>query len=160
MILAGDQSTYLSFRITNGGKSTLSQSLHQQIPNSCIIAQDSYFKVYCEGFFGLHWWLSCYTVLQRDHTMMLFFSRKTLWYLWTAADLSSMTVSTQNVLINLWHGCTFVGKQKTSGCLLFVFRSAWCSPHGHDDEPRWLVAKQSWIIPEGAWFEHGACSRA
>lgn len=30
--------------ITNGGKSTLSQSLHQQIPNSCIIAQDSYFK--------------------------------------------------------------------------------------------------------------------
>lgn len=31
--------------MTNGGKSTLSQSLHQQIPNSCIIAQDSYFKV-------------------------------------------------------------------------------------------------------------------
>uniref|UniRef100_H3C6S0 Nicotinamide riboside kinase 1 n=1 Tax=Tetraodon nigroviridis TaxID=99883 RepID=H3C6S0_TETNG len=30
--------------ITNGGKSTLSQSLRQQIPNSCIIAQDSYFK--------------------------------------------------------------------------------------------------------------------
>ncbi|XP_076587282.1 nicotinamide riboside kinase 1 isoform X2 [Chaetodon auriga] len=30
--------------MTNGGKSTLSQSLHQQIPNSCIIAQDSYFK--------------------------------------------------------------------------------------------------------------------
>lgn len=33
-------------RITNGGKSTLSQSLHQQIPNSCIVAQDSYFKVH------------------------------------------------------------------------------------------------------------------
>lgn len=32
-------------RITNGGKSTLSQSLHQQIPNSCVVAQDSYFKV-------------------------------------------------------------------------------------------------------------------
>uniref|UniRef100_H2V1L6 Nicotinamide riboside kinase 1 n=1 Tax=Takifugu rubripes TaxID=31033 RepID=H2V1L6_TAKRU len=32
-------------RMTNGGKSTLSQSLHQQIPNSCVIAQDSYFKV-------------------------------------------------------------------------------------------------------------------
>uniref|UniRef100_H2V1L7 Nicotinamide riboside kinase 1 n=1 Tax=Takifugu rubripes TaxID=31033 RepID=H2V1L7_TAKRU len=31
--------------MTNGGKSTLSQSLHQQIPNSCVIAQDSYFKV-------------------------------------------------------------------------------------------------------------------
>lgn len=30
--------------MTNGGKSTLAQSLHQQIPNSCIIAQDSYFK--------------------------------------------------------------------------------------------------------------------
>ncbi|XP_035513521.1 nicotinamide riboside kinase 1 [Morone saxatilis] len=30
--------------MTNGGKSTLSSSLHQQIPNSCIIAQDSYFK--------------------------------------------------------------------------------------------------------------------
>ncbi|KAM6931485.1 nicotinamide riboside kinase 1 [Xenentodon cancila] len=30
--------------ITNGGKSTLSKSLHQLIPNSCIIAQDSYFK--------------------------------------------------------------------------------------------------------------------
>ncbi|XP_073322823.1 nicotinamide riboside kinase 1 [Pagrus major] len=30
--------------MTNGGKSTLSRSLHQQIPNSCIIAQDSYFK--------------------------------------------------------------------------------------------------------------------
>ncbi|KAM6944039.1 nicotinamide riboside kinase 1 isoform 1-T1 [Lycodopsis pacificus] len=30
--------------VTNGGKSTLSNSLHQQIPNSCLIAQDSYFK--------------------------------------------------------------------------------------------------------------------
>lgn len=30
--------------MTNGGKSTLSRSLHQRIPNSCIIAQDSYFK--------------------------------------------------------------------------------------------------------------------
>lgn len=30
--------------MTNGGKSTLANSLHQQIPNSCIIAQDSYFK--------------------------------------------------------------------------------------------------------------------
>ncbi|CAJ1069067.1 Hypothetical predicted protein [Xyrichtys novacula] len=30
--------------MTNGGKTTLSMSLHQQIPNSCIIAQDSYFK--------------------------------------------------------------------------------------------------------------------
>ncbi|XP_041856482.1 nicotinamide riboside kinase 1 [Melanotaenia boesemani] len=30
--------------MTNGGKSTLSTSLHQNIPNSCIIAQDSYFK--------------------------------------------------------------------------------------------------------------------
>lgn len=30
--------------MTNGGKSTLAKSLHQQIPNSCIIAQDSYFK--------------------------------------------------------------------------------------------------------------------
>ncbi|XP_054467373.1 nicotinamide riboside kinase 1 [Anoplopoma fimbria] len=30
--------------MTNGGKSTLSKSLHQLIPNSCLIAQDSYFK--------------------------------------------------------------------------------------------------------------------
>ncbi|XP_017267669.1 nicotinamide riboside kinase 1 isoform X2 [Kryptolebias marmoratus] len=30
--------------VTNGGKSTLSQSLHQLIPSSCIITQDSYFK--------------------------------------------------------------------------------------------------------------------
>ncbi|KAM4745954.1 nicotinamide riboside kinase 1 isoform 2-T2 [Anableps anableps] len=30
--------------VTNGGKSTLSQFLHQKIHNSCIIAQDSYFK--------------------------------------------------------------------------------------------------------------------
>ncbi|XP_074493531.1 nicotinamide riboside kinase 1 isoform X2 [Sebastes fasciatus] len=30
--------------ITNGGKSTLSKSLHEQIPNSYLIAQDSYFK--------------------------------------------------------------------------------------------------------------------
>ncbi|XP_028270198.1 nicotinamide riboside kinase 1 [Parambassis ranga] len=30
--------------MTNGGKSTLSKTLQQQIPNSCIIAQDSYFK--------------------------------------------------------------------------------------------------------------------
>ncbi|KAM7415985.1 hypothetical protein PAMA_018181 [Pampus argenteus] len=29
---------------TNGGKTTLSKSLHEQIPNSCIIAQDSFFK--------------------------------------------------------------------------------------------------------------------
>uniref|UniRef100_A0A3B3VPY2 Nicotinamide riboside kinase 1 n=1 Tax=Poecilia latipinna TaxID=48699 RepID=A0A3B3VPY2_9TELE len=31
-------------RVTNGGKSTLSQFLHQKIHNSCIIAQDTYFK--------------------------------------------------------------------------------------------------------------------
>ncbi|XP_072243779.1 nicotinamide riboside kinase 1 isoform X2 [Leuresthes tenuis] len=30
--------------MTNGGKSTLSKSLHRKIPNSCVIAQDSYFK--------------------------------------------------------------------------------------------------------------------
>lgn len=36
---------FLFSRITNGGKSTLSQSLQQQIPNSCTVAQDSYFKV-------------------------------------------------------------------------------------------------------------------
>uniref|UniRef100_A0A8C5H758 Nicotinamide riboside kinase 1-like n=1 Tax=Gouania willdenowi TaxID=441366 RepID=A0A8C5H758_GOUWI len=35
--------------MTNGGKSTLSKSLQQQIPNSCIIAQDSYFKVTVQG---------------------------------------------------------------------------------------------------------------
>ncbi|XP_068167877.1 nicotinamide riboside kinase 1 isoform X2 [Antennarius striatus] len=30
--------------VTNGGKSTLSGHLHQQISNSCVIEQDSYFK--------------------------------------------------------------------------------------------------------------------
>ncbi|XP_031583187.1 nicotinamide riboside kinase 1 isoform X1 [Oreochromis aureus] len=30
--------------MTNGGKTTLATSLQEQIPNSCIIAQDSYFK--------------------------------------------------------------------------------------------------------------------
>ncbi|CAB1427904.1 unnamed protein product [Pleuronectes platessa] len=30
--------------MTNGGKSTLSKSLHQLLPTSCLIAQDSYFK--------------------------------------------------------------------------------------------------------------------
>ncbi|XP_061673302.1 nicotinamide riboside kinase 1 isoform X2 [Syngnathoides biaculeatus] len=30
--------------MTNGGKSTLSKSLQEKIPNSCIIAQDSFFK--------------------------------------------------------------------------------------------------------------------
>lgn len=54
IIMAMDQGAFLSFRITNGGKSTLSQSLHQQIPNSCIIAQDSYFKVDCEAFVKTH----------------------------------------------------------------------------------------------------------
>uniref|UniRef100_A0A3Q4BEB5 Uncharacterized protein n=1 Tax=Mola mola TaxID=94237 RepID=A0A3Q4BEB5_MOLML len=39
--------------MTNGGKSTLAMSLHQQIPNSCIIAQDSYFKVGCGGVFSV-----------------------------------------------------------------------------------------------------------
>uniref|UniRef100_A0A8C2ZHC8 Nicotinamide riboside kinase 1 n=1 Tax=Cyclopterus lumpus TaxID=8103 RepID=A0A8C2ZHC8_CYCLU len=39
--------------VTNGGKSTLSNSLHQQIPNSCLIAQDAYFKVDL-NFFSLH----------------------------------------------------------------------------------------------------------
>uniref|UniRef100_A0A3B5LTU1 Uncharacterized protein n=1 Tax=Xiphophorus couchianus TaxID=32473 RepID=A0A3B5LTU1_9TELE len=33
--------------VTNGGKSTLSQFLHQKIHNSCIIAQDTYFKDDC-----------------------------------------------------------------------------------------------------------------
>ncbi|KAK5932321.1 hypothetical protein CgunFtcFv8_004038 [Champsocephalus gunnari] len=30
--------------VTNGGKSTLSKSIHKQVPNSCLIAQDAYFK--------------------------------------------------------------------------------------------------------------------
>uniref|UniRef100_A0A3Q4HBE2 Nicotinamide riboside kinase 1 n=1 Tax=Neolamprologus brichardi TaxID=32507 RepID=A0A3Q4HBE2_NEOBR len=37
--------------MTNGGKTTLATSLQEQIPNSCIIAQDSYFKVDCEAVF-------------------------------------------------------------------------------------------------------------
>ncbi|XP_030593210.1 nicotinamide riboside kinase 1 isoform X2 [Archocentrus centrarchus] len=34
--------------VTNGGKTTLANSLQEQIPNSCIIAQDSYFKDDCD----------------------------------------------------------------------------------------------------------------
>ncbi|XP_072561505.1 nicotinamide riboside kinase 1-like isoform X1 [Paramormyrops kingsleyae] len=30
--------------VTNGGKSTLAMSLHARIPNSCVIAQDTFFK--------------------------------------------------------------------------------------------------------------------
>uniref|UniRef100_A0A1A8DWV9 Nicotinamide riboside kinase 1 n=1 Tax=Nothobranchius kadleci TaxID=1051664 RepID=A0A1A8DWV9_NOTKA len=33
--------------VTNGGKSTLAKSLYEQIPNSYIIPQDSYFKEDC-----------------------------------------------------------------------------------------------------------------
>lgn len=74
IILASDQSTRLSFSITNGGKSTLSLSLHQQIPNSCIIAQDSYFKVNRVAFSISRWWLrSSFQVLQRHLTMTLSF---------------------------------------------------------------------------------------
>uniref|UniRef100_A0A3B3UGS7 Nicotinamide riboside kinase 1 n=1 Tax=Poecilia latipinna TaxID=48699 RepID=A0A3B3UGS7_9TELE len=40
--------------VTNGGKSTLSQFLHQKIHNSCIIAQDTYFKVNHEALDALH----------------------------------------------------------------------------------------------------------
>lgn len=31
--------------MTNGGKSTLSEALQEQLPNSCIISQDAFFKV-------------------------------------------------------------------------------------------------------------------
>uniref|UniRef100_A0A3P9PJ16 Nicotinamide riboside kinase 1 n=1 Tax=Poecilia reticulata TaxID=8081 RepID=A0A3P9PJ16_POERE len=41
-------------RVTNGGKSTLSQFLHQKIHNSSIIAQDTYFKVNHEALDALH----------------------------------------------------------------------------------------------------------
>ncbi|XP_031161750.1 nicotinamide riboside kinase 1 isoform X4 [Sander lucioperca] len=44
LVGVGGNVHYFSLRMTNGGKSTLSMSLHQQIPNSCLIAQDSYFK--------------------------------------------------------------------------------------------------------------------
>uniref|UniRef100_A0A667ZGR8 Nicotinamide riboside kinase 1 n=1 Tax=Myripristis murdjan TaxID=586833 RepID=A0A667ZGR8_9TELE len=37
----------LNVVMTNGGKSTLSCSLQQRIPSSCIIAQDTFFKVAC-----------------------------------------------------------------------------------------------------------------
>uniref|UniRef100_A0A3P8WSY6 Nicotinamide riboside kinase 1 n=1 Tax=Cynoglossus semilaevis TaxID=244447 RepID=A0A3P8WSY6_CYNSE len=40
--------------MTNGGKSTLARRLHQQIPNSCIIAQDTYFKVVFSVLSALH----------------------------------------------------------------------------------------------------------
>ncbi|KAG9354403.1 hypothetical protein JZ751_001112 [Albula glossodonta] len=31
--------------VTNGGKSTLAKAIHEIVPNSCIVAQDAYFKV-------------------------------------------------------------------------------------------------------------------
>ncbi|KAI1900467.1 hypothetical protein AGOR_G00050240 [Albula goreensis] len=30
--------------VTNGGKSTLAKAIHEIVPNSCIVAQDTYFK--------------------------------------------------------------------------------------------------------------------
>ncbi|XP_031686171.1 nicotinamide riboside kinase 1 isoform X2 [Oncorhynchus kisutch] len=41
MVIDGE----VRIRMTNGGKSTMSSSLHLRIPNSCIIAQDAFFKV-------------------------------------------------------------------------------------------------------------------
>lgn len=81
-----------SFSMTNAGKSTLSRHLHQQIPNSCIISQDSYFKANSLNHttdltVSLSYWPSVVTV----HT---FSFRMTLWYRWTAMDLSNMTVRT------------------------------------------------------------------
>ncbi|XP_070993178.1 nicotinamide riboside kinase 1 isoform X4 [Oncorhynchus clarkii lewisi] len=40
MVIDGE----VRIRMTNGGKSTMSSSLHLRIPNSCIIAQDAFFK--------------------------------------------------------------------------------------------------------------------
>uniref|UniRef100_A0A674PEN7 Nicotinamide riboside kinase 1 n=1 Tax=Takifugu rubripes TaxID=31033 RepID=A0A674PEN7_TAKRU len=75
--------------MTNGGKSTLSQSLHQQIPNSCVIAQDSYFKVEvflsrksCQGFLAL---------LLKNSKLYLF-TRMSQRCQRTAMDLSNMIV--------------------------------------------------------------------
>lgn len=69
-ITAGDVCCF-SFRMTNGGKSTLSKSLHQQIPNSCIIAQDSYFKVDC----SYHCFYTCWkSESLSDHSGCFFFS--------------------------------------------------------------------------------------
>lgn len=80
--------------MTNGGKSTLSQSLHQQIPNSCIIAQDSYFKVNCLN----HVTAFRHTGHLRAEVLLLSY-RKTVWYQWTATGLSNMTVRTKYFII-------------------------------------------------------------
>lgn len=79
-----------SFRMTNGGKTTLATSLQEQIPNSCIIAQDSYFKVDCEAVFKPYCYFSS---LGASITYASFF-RMTLKCQWTAMGSSNMTVRT------------------------------------------------------------------
>lgn len=89
-----------SFSMTNGGKSTLSKNLHEQIPNSCIIAQDSFFKVGFKSHSSLHtftvmpviWECVCLWLIH-------LFYRKIMWYQWTATGLSNMTVRMLYLLI-------------------------------------------------------------
>lgn len=166
--VAGDQSTCLSFRITNGGKSTLSQSLHQQIPNSCIIAQDSYFKVVCEGLFSSHWWplhvgllcmwsagegSQCHALSLQEDSVVPVDSSGFKQY-----DSEFYATFSNQSCTQKW----LSGQTVRPRLLLFVclFWSAWRSAHGHNDEPRGLVAEQSWVLPEGARPEHGACGTA
>lgn len=76
--------------MTNGGKTTLASSLQEQIPNSCIIAQDSYFKVDCEAVFKAY----CYFSSLGASTTYASFFRMTLRCRWTAMGSSNMTVRT------------------------------------------------------------------
>lgn len=84
--------------MTNGGKTTLATSLQEQIPNSCIIAQDSYFKVDCEAVFMSYCYFSS---LGASITYASFF-RMTLRCWWTAMGSSNMTVRTICFTLYYW----------------------------------------------------------
>lgn len=132
--------------MTNGGKSTLSQSLHQQIPNSCVIAQDSYFKVEvflsrksCQGFLAL---------LLKNWKLYLF-TRMTQRCQRTAMDLSNMIVRVEKSILKPYITVKYVYFSVVTQTVTVVFSlSAGRASHGHDDERRWFMAKRSSPVPE------------
>lgn len=104
--------------MTNGGKSTLSQSLHQQIPNSCVIAQDSYFKVEvflfrksCQGFLA-H---------MLKNVKLYLFTRMSQRCQRTAMDLSNMIVRVEKSILKPYITAKYfsVVKQDSHSRVLF-----------------------------------------
>lgn len=119
-------------------------------------------STHIDGFYTLG--CLAFEVLQRDHTIMLFLQEDSVVPVDNSGfkQYDSEYAKISNQSLTRMYLC---GQTETLWlffvCLVFfLFWSAWCPPHGHDDEPRRFMAKQSWLIPEGAWSEHGACSRA